>query len=162
MIRPAEPRDIPQIAALWNAIIRETTITFNPHEKTEAEVAAFIAERTAQGHPFLVAQEGDLVLGFATYAQFRGGAGYARTMEHSINLAPLARGKGAGRGLMAALEDHARARGLHVMVAAISGDNGGSIRFHAALGYAQVGVMPQVGWKFGRYHDLVLMQKILA
>lgn len=162
MIRQAEPRDIPQIAALWNAIIRDTAITFNPHAKTEAEIARTIAERAAEGHPFLVAAEGDQVLGFATYAQFRGGAGYARTMEHSINLCPQARGKGVGRRLMAAIEDHARARGLHVMVAAISGDNDGSIAFHAALGYADVGRMPQVGWKFGRYHDLVLMQKILA
>jgi phosphinothricin acetyltransferase len=120
-----------------------------------------IALRQAGPGAFFVAEDGGTCLGFATYAQFRAGQGYARCMEHTINLAPEARGQGLGPRLMARIEDHARAAGHHVMVAAITGSNTGSVRFHAALGYVQVGTMRDVGWKFGQYHDLVLMQKTL-
>jgi L-amino acid N-acyltransferase len=161
-IRNATSDDAAAICALWNPIIRDTVITFNPVEKTEADIAAMITDRQNAGWAFLVAEDGPQRLGFATYAQFRAGLGYARSMEHSINLSPAARGLGVGRALLAALEDHARAQGYHVMVAAITGDNLGSIRFHAGLGYAHVGTMPQVGWKFGQFHDLCLMQKILS
>lgn len=162
VIRQARRADLAQVAALWNAIIRDTVITFNPQQKSESEVAATIRGRARDGHPFLVALDGAQVLGFATYAQFRAGLGYARSMEHSIQLAPEARGQGLGRRLMAAIEDHAAARGMRAMVGAVTASNAASIRFHAALGYREVGRMPQVGWKFGRFHDLVLMQKLLG
>lgn len=162
MIRQARRADVPQIAGLWNAIIRETVITFNPQEKSDADVWRTVLSRARQGHPFLVAVQDGAVLGFATYAQFRAGLGYARSMEHSINLAPAARGLGLGRRLMAAIEDHATARGMRAMVGAVTASNAASLQFHEALGYQVVGRMPQVGWKFGRFHDLVLMQKLLG
>lgn len=160
-IRPATAADAPAICALWNPIIRDTVVTFNPVERSPAEIADMIATRQAGPGAFFVAEDAGALLGFASYAQFRGGLGYARCMEHTINLAPAARGQGLGPRLMTALEGHARAAGHHVMVAAITGSNNGSVRFHAGLGYLHVGTMPQVGWKFGQYHDLVLMQKIL-
>lgn len=162
VIRQARRADVPQIAALWNALIRDTVITFNSVEKSEAEVWTLILSRARQGHPFRVAVEGPRVLGFATYAQFRAGAGYARSMEHSINLSPAARGLGLGRRLMTDLEQHATARGMRTMVGAVTAQNLDSQAFHAALGYTVVGQLPQVGWKFGAYHDLVLMQKLLG
>jgi phosphinothricin acetyltransferase len=160
-IRDALMSDADAICAIWNPIIRDTVITFNPQERSASEQAAMIAQRQAAGWAFLVAEDAGQILGFATYAQFRGGLGYARSMEHTINLAPAARGRGAGRRLMAALEDHARARDVHVMVAGITGGNQASVAFHAHLGYVHVGTLPEVGWKFGRWHDLVLMQKRL-
>ena len=162
-IRDARPSDAAAIAAIWAPIIRDTAITFNPVIRSAGDIAAMIAARQQDGHAFLVAVEGDAdCLGFCSYGQFRGGQGYARTMEHTINLAPAARGRGLGRALLHALEDHATRAGAHVMVAAIGSDNAASIRFHRQAGYAHIGTMPQVGWKFGRYHDLSLMQKILA
>lgn len=161
-LRDATPDDAAAIAAIWNPIIRETVITFYPLERSAEEIAAMIAARQGAGRAFLVAEEGGSCLGFASYDQFRPGPGNARSMEHTINLAPEARGKGAGRALLLALEDHARAAGHHLMIAAISGSNTGSISFHEALDYIHVGTMPQLGWKFGRYHDLVLMQKFLS
>ncbi|MFA5538894.1 MAG: N-acetyltransferase family protein, partial [Gemmobacter sp.] len=115
----------------------------------------------ALGQPFLVAEEGSTVLGFATYGQFRAGPGYARSMEHSINLAPKARGRGLGAALMRALEDHARAAGVRILVGGITATNAASLALHARLGYAEVGRLPDAGWKFGRYHELVFMQKVL-
>jgi L-amino acid N-acyltransferase len=161
MIRPATATDAPAIAALWNPWIRDTAITFNPVEKTAQDVTAMIADRDRLGHATFVAQDGGL-LGFATYAQFRGGVGYATCMEHTIVLAPAARGRGAGRALMAALEDHARTAGAHQMIAGVSGENAEGIGFHAACGYAHIATVPEAGFKFGRFIDLVLMQKILS
>lgn len=161
LIRPATTVDAAAICDIWNPIIRDTVITFNPVERSAAEIAEMIATRQSGPGAFFVAEEDGVPLGFAAYAQFRGGLGYARCMEHSINLCASARGRGVGKKLMQVIEDHARAAGHHVMVAAITASNAGSIRFHAERGYLHVGTMPQVGWKFGQFHDLYLMQKIL-
>lgn len=161
IIRPARPEDAGAIIAFWNPLIRDTLVTFNPVEKTEAEVADSIRAKAAAGHGFFVAEDAG-ILGFASYGQFRAGMGYAKAMEHTIILAPEGRGRGVGRALMAAIEDHARAQGYHSMIAGVSGGNPEGRAFHAAIGYAELAVVPQVGWKFGRFWDLVLMQKLLA
>ncbi|HWL55040.1 MAG TPA: GNAT family N-acetyltransferase [Paracoccus sp. (in: a-proteobacteria)] len=161
MIRPAMPEDFPAILAFWNPMIRETTVTFSSEEKTVPGLERMIGARRAAGREFLVAEADGAVLGLATYDQFRGGNGYLHAMEHTIILAAGARGRGTGRALMAAIEDHARAGGAHTMVAAVSGENEAGIAFHRALGYELVGRMPQSGRKFGRWLDLVLLQKIL-
>lgn len=160
MIRRATPADADAIAALWNPWIRDTAITFNPVEKSPEDVARLIAKRDGLGHATFVA-EADGLLGFASYAQFRGGVGYATCMEHSILLAPRARGRGVGRGLIAAVCDHARGAGAHQMIAGVSAENPEGIAFHAHMGFAEVARLREAGRKFGRFIDLVLMQKFL-
>jgi L-amino acid N-acyltransferase len=162
MIRDATPEDAPAIAAIWNPYIRDTAVTFNFAEKSLEDVAALITDRQAAGFAFVLAEEAGYVLGFATYSQFRGGVGYARTMEHTILLGPDARGRGVGRALMTAIEDHARAGGAHSMFGGVSAENPEGRAFHAALGFAEVAVLRRVGHKFGRWMDLVLMQKFLS
>jgi len=162
ILRPATPADAAAIAAIWNPVIRETEITFNATEKPLAEIAELVTQRHAVGHAFLLAEEADATLGFATYFQFRGGVGYARTMEHTVLLAPGARGRGIGRALMAALEDHARRAGVHSLFGCVSSGNPAGRAFHARLGYTEIARLPQVGWKFGRWYDLHLMQKRLG
>ena len=157
MIRAATAADAPGIQALWNLAIRDTLITFNSVEKTLDEVREAIQSHDA----FLVAQEGGMVLGYAAFGPSRAGIGYVPTKEHSIMLAPEARGRGIGRALMAQLADTARAQGVHSLIAGVSGSNPGAEEFHAALGFAKVAVVPEVGFKFDRWHDLVLMQKFL-
>lgn len=161
MIRPALKSDIPQILEIWNYAIRETITTFNSQEKTVSELAALLKQKQVSNHPFIVAVDGEKLLGFATYGQFRGGVGYRMTVEHSIFLAEVARGQGLGRALLAELENSARASGIHSMFAGISGENTDAITFHTRLGYVNVARLPEVGHKFGRWFDLVLMQKIL-
>ena len=161
MIRPATAADCAAIAAIWNPVIRDTLVTFTTAEKTVEGLAETLSEKAAAGHAFLVAEDAGGLAGFATYGQFRAGPGYARTMEHSVILAPAARGRGLGRALMAALEDQAAAGGAHSIFAGVSGANPEGRAFHAALGYCEVAVLPEVGFKFGRWLDLVLMQKIL-
>ena len=157
-VRQARAEDAAAVAAIWNHYIRDTAVTFNALEKSPADVAALIAGRPA----FFVVQDQGHVSGFATYGPFRGGGGYARTMEHSILLAPDVSGRGLGRALMAAVENHARAGGAHSMFAGVSAENPSGRAFHARLGYAEAAILPQVGWKFGRWMDLVLMQKFLT
>lgn len=158
-IRQAQVGDAAAIAGITNAIIRDTLVTFTTVERNPEDIAAEIRSR---GPGYIVAEHEGQVVGFATYGPFRAGPGYAHCREHSIQLAPMARGRGYGRALMLRLEDAALADGVHVLVAGISSANPDAIAFHAALGFAEVGHMPEVGFKWGQWLDLVLMQKILA
>ena len=159
--RPAEAADIPGLVTLWNATIRDTTITFTNLPRTEEGLARMIADRRARGREVFVVRDGDDV-GFAAYDQFRDGPGYAHAMEHTILLPPALCGQGAGRALMARLEAHARAGQAHTLFAAVSGENGAAIAFHARLGFEVSARYPEVGRKFGRWLDLVLMMKRLG
>jgi phosphinothricin acetyltransferase len=161
MIRAAAEADIPGIAAIWNPAIRDTAITFTDEERTPAALARLLAEKRAAGHAFLVAEAEGGILGFATFGQFRAGRGYRRSFEHTILLAPEARGRGLGRALMAALEAEAAAAGGHVMFGCVSAENPAGIAFHAAIGYREAARLREVGFKFGRFLDLVLMEKRL-
>ena len=143
-------------------MIRDTAVTFNPVEKSAVEVAAMITGRLADGHGFVVAEAAGVLLGFATYSQFRGGAGYATCMEHTVILAPAGQGRGIGRRLLTAIEDHARQRGAHQMIAGVSGENPEGLAFHAACGYAQIAQITKAGFKFSRFMDLILMRKFLT
>lgn len=162
LIRDAVPQDAGPIAAFWNPMIRHTAVTFNSAEKTEDEIAQMILARQGAGHGFLVAEAQSAILGFATYSQFRGGVGYATCMEHTIILAPAAQGQGIGRRLMLAIEEHARTRGAHQMIAGVSGENPDGQAFHAACSYDQIARISQAGFKFGRFMDLILMRKFLT
>lgn len=160
-IREATAGDAAAIEAIWTPVILGSAATFNAVPRSAADIAAIIAARQTEGHAFLVAEAEGRVRGFASYGQFRAGIGYARTMEHTVVLDTDMHGRGLGRGLLAALEDHARRAGVHSMIAGVSGENPAGLAFHAALGYRTVAVLPQVGFKFGRWMDLHLMQKLL-
>ena len=161
MIRPANAEDISQIVKIWNPFIKDTTVTFSSEEKTPENVAQMIQSRRDAGREFLVAEDEGQIAGFATYDQFRGGDGYRRAMEHTVILAPKVQGMGVGRQLMTAIEAHAKAAGVHTMVAGVSGENTAAIDFHRALGYKFVALLPESGRKFDRWLDLVLLQKRL-
>jgi phosphinothricin acetyltransferase len=161
MIRPAAAADARALAALLNHWIEHTAVTFNPVPKTEEDILVMIATKAAAGHAFLVAVEDGQLLGQASYGQFRGGLGYRTCMEHSISLLPGAHGKGLGRALLTAVEDHARDQGAHQMIAGVSGENAEGRAFHDRMGYRHIATVPEAGFKFGRFMDLVLMQKIL-
>ncbi|MFN3992012.1 MAG: GNAT family N-acetyltransferase [Tabrizicola flagellatus] len=161
MIRPARAEDAPALAALLNHWILHSAVTFNPVPRTEADIRAMIADKAAGDQAFLVAEDAGRLIGQASYGQFRGGAGYRTCMEHSISLQPDCRGKGTGRTLLTAIEDHARTRGAHQMIAGVSGENPDGQAFHARMGYRVIATVPEAGHKFGRFLDLVLMQKFL-
>lgn len=156
MIATAGPGDVQAVRALWNEVIADTTITFTSTPKTTQQIADIISDQ-----PVFLARDGERTLGFATYGPFRGGDGYRLTCEHAIYLTGDARGRGLGRALLLAVEDHARSTRHHTLIAGISGENADGVAFHAAMGFAPVGRIPEAGHKFGRFLDLVLMQKQL-
>jgi len=161
MIRAAIKADAAAIAEIWRPVLAESLATFNPVVKTAQDVAAMIAEKSTAGHGFFVAEEVGEILGFATYGQFRSGVGYAHTMEHTVILANKGQGRGIGRALLQAVEDHARDAGAHSMFAGVSAANQSGVAFHERLGYREVSRLSEVGFKFGQYLDLVLLQKFL-
>ena len=157
MIRPARPTDAPGLHAIWTPVLRETTHIFHTTERSEEEIAAL----TEGPDPFLVWDEGVGPLGFARCFPFRAGNGYTATVEHTILLDPEARGRGIGRSLIEALCDAAAAQGRHTMWGAVSAENAPGIAFHEACGFTTHGRLPEVGRKFDRWLDLVLMGRRL-
>jgi phosphinothricin acetyltransferase len=157
-IRPAQPTDANAICAIWNAVIEHTNITFTTIHKTQAEVKTLISDR---GAAFIVATDTNQITGFATYGPFRSGPGYKDTVEHSVYVLDRAHGTGVAQALMTQLADVARTQGKRIMIAAITGDNEKARAFHSKMGFIDVAYMPEVGQKFGRLHDLCIMQKKL-
>ncbi|WP_215779478.1 MULTISPECIES: GNAT family N-acetyltransferase [unclassified Paludibacterium] len=161
LIRPATEDDLPAILTIFNEVIRHSTAIYLDHPVELAERRDWFSARRQAGYPVLVAEQDHEIVGYASFGDFRSYPGYRFTVEHSVHLAPAARGQGIGRQLVEALIPLAQSLGKHVMVGAIDAANEGSIRFHQRLGFAEVARMPEVGFKFGRWLDLVLMQKTL-
>ncbi len=156
-IRPATAADAAAIASILNALLATTSIEWTDIPHTAGSVLGWLDEHET----VLVAEDGGTVVGVAAFGPFRDDVkrpGYRFTVENSVHVRADRWGTGTGRALMAALVEEARAKGKHTMVAAVDGENEASIRFHEGLGFVEVGRMPQIGAKFGRWLDLVLLQ----
>jgi L-amino acid N-acyltransferase len=160
-IRPAEETDVPAITDIVNAAIVNTLASWMHHPFPLEDRCEWFLARRAQHFPILVAEVDGAIAGYAATGPFRAYDGYARTVEHSVYIREEFQRRGLGRALMTPLIDVSRERGDHVMVGAIALPNEPSVALHTALGFVEVGRMPEVGWKFGDWRDLLLMQKIL-
>jgi phosphinothricin acetyltransferase len=164
LIRDAIGADVPAITDIYNAWIPTHTITWSETLTTVEERTAWLARQRVEGMPVLVADGGNEVAGFTAYEHFRGEGkwpGYRATAELSIHVRESHWGRGVGRALVETLVERAQAAGIHVLVAAIDAENDASLRFHERLGFTEVGRMPETGQKFGRWLDLVLVQRII-
>lgn len=161
LIRRATAADVPAIWAIYNDAVATTTATWDYDPQPLAERQAWFAGHEVSGHAVLVAEVDGRVLGWGAWGPYRAKHGYRLTMEHSVYVDAAARGRGVGRLLLAGLIDTAREAGVHVLVGAVTDDNEVSIALHRAFGFAEVGRMPQVGVKFGRWLTLVLLQLTL-
>lgn len=157
-IRPATDADIPAITTIYNVAGIGTTASYDLAPVSVADRLEWFRAKQRRGFPTLVAVEDGETIGFASYGTFRDKAGYDYTVEHSVYVHDGRRASGVGRMLMTALIDHARGHGVHVMVGALDGSNAKSLQFHQTLGFEEVARMPEVGRKFGRWLDLVLVQ----
>lgn len=161
IIRPATEADLDAILAIYNDAVVKTTAIWNDRPVDLANRRAWFFARASQGYPILVAGEEGQVVGYGAFGDFRPFEGYRFTVEHSVYVAEGVRRRGIASALLAALEERARGMGKHVMVGGIAADNDASLRLHERLGFVETGRMPEVGFKFGRWLDLVLMQKTL-
>ena len=161
-IRDARSGDLPRILAIYNEVIATSTAVYSTEPSTLGERSEWFEQRRQRGFPVLVAAEGDQVLGFSSFGEFRGAfSGYLHSVEHSVHVDAEARGAGIGRQLVAALFPLAAAQGKHLMIGAVDAANEGSLRFHERLGFEQVGHFREVGRKFDRWLDLVFVQRFL-
>jgi L-amino acid N-acyltransferase len=162
--RDATLGDMAAVCDLYNALIPSTTTAWTDSLESLDDRLAWFADQQRRGHPVLVAEDDTTVIGFTSYGSFRGDGkwpGYRFSVEHTIHVRESHWGGGVGRLLLETLIERAQAEGRHVMIGAVDGDNAASIRFHDRLGFTEVARMPQVGRKFDRWLDLVLMQRIL-
>ncbi len=158
MIEAASRRDLPEILAIYNEVIRNSTAVYTEVELTPERGAAWFDAKLASGFPLLVARDASGIAGFGSFGEFRAWPCYRHSVEHSVHVRADCRGRGFGRMLVTALMGRASAMQKHVMIAGIDADNHSSIQLHLHLGFTQVGHFHEVGFKFGRWLDLVFLQ----
>ena len=161
-VRDASAADLAGILEIYNDVIATSTAIYAVAQTTLEERRRWLAARVDQGFPVLVAIEDDDVLGFSSFGDWRGQwNGYRYTVEHSVHVRADRRGTGIGRQLVEALFPRAIALNKHVMIGGIDAANAASIRFHARLGFTTAGEFSEVGHKFGRWLNLLFMQRFL-
>ena len=163
LIRPSCDADLDAITRLYAHHVLHGTGTFETTPPSAAEMATRRADVLSKGLPWLVVEEDGAVLGFAYGNWFKPRPAYRFSVEDSIYLAPEAAGQGLGRALLAELLSALERAGVRRVMAVI-GDtaNSGSIGVHRALGFEPAGSIPACGWKFGRWLDIVFMQRSLG
>jgi L-amino acid N-acyltransferase YncA len=159
-IRPSRDQDLPAITAIYSHHVLHGTGTFETDPPSETDMAARRADVLAKGLPYLVAEDDGRVLGYAYCQWFKPRPAYRFSAEDSIYLHPDAQGKGLGKELLAELERQAESAGIRKLIAVIGDSaNQGSVGVHRTLGFKPVGVIQSCGWKFGKWLDIVLMEK---
>jgi phosphinothricin acetyltransferase len=162
-IRPAQPRDLAAITRIYDHAVRHGTASFEIEPPDEREMARRYEALRTGGYPYLVAEFDGEILGYAYAGPYRARAAYRWSVEDTIYVAPSAQRRGIGRALLEQLIIEAEAGGFRQMIAVIGDSaNAGSIELHRAAGFRMVGTFDNVGFKFGRWLDSVLMQRPLG
>lgn len=162
LLRDAGPSDLPAIQAIYAGHVLTGTASFEEEAPTVADMGERLAAVQGAGLPWLVAAAEGSIAGYAYASRFHSRSAYRFTVEDSIYLAPEFQRRGIGRALLAELIVRCTALGLHQMMARIGDSaNLASIRLHEAAGFTPAGTLEQVGFKFGRWLDVVHMQRRL-
>jgi phosphinothricin acetyltransferase len=160
-LRPATDDDAEAIRAIYNLEVLESTVTFDLVPRTLEDQLAWQRARSG-AHLVLVAEDDEAgIVGYGSLSPYKERAGYATSVEDSVYVRRDAQGRGVGRLLLAELVAGATAHGFHAVMARIVGGHDSSIRLHASLGFEICGTEREVGRKFGRWLDVVVMQKLL-
>jgi L-amino acid N-acyltransferase YncA len=163
LIRPTTLADLPAITEIYRHAVLHGTATFELEPPDVAEMTRRYETLAAAGFPYLVAALDGTVIGYAYAGPYRARPAYRFAVENSVYLAPAAQGKGAGTQLMQVLITESEKRGYRLMVAVIGDSaNLASIGVHRRTGFEMVGTLQNVGLKFGRWLDTVLMQRPLG
>ncbi|MDX2007387.1 MAG: GNAT family N-acetyltransferase [Meiothermus sp.] len=160
-VREATEEDVPALTEIFNDAILNTTAVYFYEPVTEENRLEWLRTKHRDGWPVFVADEGRGALGFSTFGPFRPWPAYLHSAEHSVYVHPERRGQGIGRLLIPPLLESARGLNLHTLLAGIDASNLASQKLHRHFGFSPVAHFKQVGFKFGRWLDLVFMQKML-
>jgi phosphinothricin acetyltransferase len=161
-VRAARADDLPAMAAIYNDVVANSTAIYTTQPSSLAERRDWFNTRTGSGFPVLAAWRGDELLGYASFAEFRGAwPGYLHSVEHSVYVRADSRHQGIGSTLVRSLFPLAAAMDKHVMIGGIDAANEGSLHLHAQLGFERVAHFREVGRKFGRWLDLVFVQRFI-
>jgi L-amino acid N-acyltransferase YncA len=158
IIREAAESDFEAITAIYNDVILNSTAIYRDEPASVDERLAWWQARRQQNYPTLVACENGLVTGFSSFGDFRPWPGYRYTVEHSVHVHASWRGRGIGTALVRALIPIAAALEKHVMIGGIDAENTASLRFHERIGFERAAHFTEVGFKFGRFLDLIFVQ----
>jgi phosphinothricin acetyltransferase len=162
-IRPGTAADMAAVRAIYAGHVREGLATFEEVVPDAAEMTRRFGEIAGRGLPWLVAEAGGQLLGYAYAGPYRARSAYRFVLEDSIYLDPAAQGQGLGTRMLERLLAEAEAAGARQMLAVIGDSaNAGSIALHRRCGFAHVGVFRSVGFKLGRWVDTVMMQRPLG
>ena len=159
-VRLARPADAEAIRTIYNLEVTETTVTFDLVPRTLADQVAWLGQHGGV-HPAVVAELGGEIVGFGSLAPYRSRPAYATTVEDSVYVRRDQRGHGCGRAILSELVRLATLHGFHAIMARVVGGHEASIALHQACGFGLVGVEREVGRKFGRWLDVVLMQRLI-
>jgi phosphinothricin acetyltransferase len=157
-IRPALARDLAGVVRVYNAGIGERIATFETQPRTVRDIAGWIDE----GQPFIVAERGGDVLGWARAGRYSDRCVYQGVGEHAVYVAPNARGQGLGRRLLLELCAESERRGLHKLTSRVFADNHSSRAAHRAAGFEEVGIQRRHGQLEGQWKDCVLVERLLG
>jgi len=161
-VRPASYDDLSGILEIYNEAVLTTTATYDYDPRTIEHRIAWYEDHVKNDYPIFVAVNNQgRVVGWSALNQFHARIGYRFTSENSVYVAADQRGKGIGKLLMPPLIEGARQRGLHAILAGIDADNEASVRLHASFGFEKVARLRQVGFKFGRWLDVIYMELLL-
>ncbi len=159
-IRKASVQDVPAMLAIYDHFVRDTAVSFEYETPTAEEFSCRLSEHIAV-YPWLVWEEDGRVLGYAYAGRVFERAAYAWNAEISCYLAEEIRGRGIGRQLYAAVEDILRRQGVRKVYAVVTAANESSAAFHKAIGYREALTYTDVGFKQGKWYDVVWLEKLL-
>jgi L-amino acid N-acyltransferase YncA len=164
-LRPAQEADIPEITAIYAHAVRHGTASWELDAPDAAEMGRRRAAILAGGYPYIVAEQRGTVLGYGYASSWRPRPGYRATVEDSLYIAPEAQRQGIGRLILTELISACTALGYRQMVAVLGDGHGaahGSRRLHERLGFVPAGILREIGFKQGRWLDMVVMQRALG
>jgi phosphinothricin acetyltransferase len=161
IVRNAFVDDLPEILDIYNEVILNTTSVYSEQPHTLEMRIAWFNERITANFPVIVVELDGVIIGFASYGHFRAWPCYRFTVEHSVYIHAEYRGKGVSKILLKEIIDRAKKAGLHALIAGVDSENEVSLKLHQSFGFIQVARFKEVGFKFGRWLDLIFLEMLL-
>jgi len=160
IVRKAKMSDLKSITEIYNDAVKNTVATFDLKPRTVEEQKIWFKQH-GSNNPIIVAEENGVIVGWAALSKYDTKQAYSKTVELSLYVKKENQGRGVGKKLMERILEEGKEAGVHVVLSRITDGNKTSINLHEKFGFRYVGILEEVGFKFGRYLDVYIMEKIL-